>query len=104
MGSLNTPFWGPQDEAKYIRQEQQRLKEMRAAAFSAGFEAGAAWAISHGVEELARIFEKTAYFWNGFPPDLVKSFAASMAEFAPEIEKTIIAGTRKAKKKAAAAR
>lgn len=77
---------------------------MRAAAFSAGFEAGAAWSISHGVEEMARIFEKTADSWNGFPPDLVKSFAASMAEFAPEIEKIIIAGTRKAREEAVAAR
>ena len=57
-----------------------------------------------GGVKLARIFEKTAYFWKGFPPDLVKTFDASMSEYAPEIEKIIIAGTRKAKKKAAAAR
>ena len=97
MGSLNTPFGGPRDEAEYLRQEQQRIKEMRANAFSDGFEAGAAWATAHGIQAMARVFEKTADSWNGFPP-------ASMTELAPEIEKTIIAGTRKAREEAAAAR
>ena len=104
MGSLNTPFGGPRDEAEYLRQEQQRIKEMRANAFSDGFEAGAAWATAHGIQAMARVFEKTADSWNGFPPELVKSFAAAMTELAPEIEKTIIAGTRKAREEAAAAR
>lgn len=104
MGSLNTTFWGLRDEEEYIRQEQQRLKEMRAAAFSAGFEAGAAWATSHGVREMARIFEKTAAGQDEFPPELVKSFAAFMTELAPEIEKIIITETKRARAKAAATR
>lgn len=44
MPETRTPFWSAQDEAEYIRQEQQRIKKMRDAAFSAGFDAGAAWA------------------------------------------------------------
>lgn len=83
--------------------QQRQDKKMRAAAFTAGFDAGAAWAISRGVRELASILEKTADRWSGFPPDLVKSFAAAMTEFAPEIEKTIATEMKKARKKAAAA-
>ena len=104
MPKTRIPFWSAQDEAEYIRQEQQRIKKMRDAAFSAGFDAGAAWGISRGIREMARIFEKTAGSWNGFPPDLVKSFAASMTELAPEIEKIIIAGAKKARAEAAAVR
>lgn len=97
MVSLNTPFWGPRDEAEYIRQEQQRVKKMKDAAFTAGFDAGAAWGLSRGVREMARIFAKTAAIQNEFPPEVVKSFAASMTELAPQIEKTIIDGTKKAR-------
>lgn len=104
MTDQENPFWSTQDEAEYIRQEQQRVKKMRAAAFTAGFEAGAAWGISRGIREMARIFEKTAGSWNGFPPELVKSFASFMSAFAPEIEKTIIAEAKKARGEAAASR
>lgn len=90
MTDAKAPFWGVRDEAEYIRQEQQRIKEMRAAAFTAGYEAGAAFGISRGVQAMARIFEKTAHTQDQFPPELVKSFAASMIEFAPQIEQTII--------------
>lgn len=77
---------------------------MRATAFSAGFEAGAAWATSHGVREIARIFEKTAAGQDEFPPELVKSFAVFMSKLAPEIEKVIVIEAKKARTKAAAAR
>lgn len=104
MVNSKAPFWSAQDEAEYIRQEQQRIKKMRDAAFSAGFEAGAVWGISRGIREMARVFEKTAGSWNGFPPDLVKSFAASMTEVAPEIEQIIVTGAKKARAEAAAVR
>ena len=103
MADQKNPFWSAQDEIEYIRQEQLRGEKVRAAAFTAGFEAGAAWAISHGVREMARIFEETADFWNGFPPELVKSFAAAMTEFAPEIGEVILAETKAARERAAAA-
>lgn len=103
MADQKNPFWSAQDETEHIRQEQLRGEKVRAAAFTAGFEAGAAWAISHGVREMARIFEKTADSWNDFPPELVKSFAAVMMEFAPEIGKIILAETKAAREKAAAA-
>lgn len=90
MADAKAPFWSVRDEAEYIRQEQQRVKGMRAAAFTAGYEAGAAWGVSHGVQVMARIFEKRALAQDQFPPELVKSFAASMIEFAPQIEQTII--------------
>lgn len=83
--------------------QQRQDKKMGAAAFMAGFDAGAAWAISRGVREMASILENTADAWNGFPPDLVKSFAAGMTEFAPEIEKTIAVEMKKAREKSAAA-
>lgn len=85
----------------YADGQQQQAQKMRAAAFTAGFEAGAAWAISHGVRKMARIFEETADSWNGFPPELVKSFAAAMTEFAPEIGKIILAETKTARENAA---
>lgn len=87
----------------YTDGQQQQVQKMRAAAFTAGFEAGAAWAISCGVLKMARIFEKTADTWSGFPPELVKSFVAAMTEFAPEIGKIISAETKAAREKAAAA-
>lgn len=104
MVNSKAPFWSAQDEAEYIRQEQQRIKKMRDAAFSAGFEAGAAWGISRGIREVARIFEKTVAGQDEFPPELVKSFTAAMTELAPKIEKTIIAGAKKARAEAAAVR
>lgn len=52
---------------------------------------------------MARILENTADTWSGFPPDLVKSFAAAMTEFAPEIEKVIATGTKEARGKAVTA-
>lgn len=87
----------------YTNGQQQQAKKMRAAAFAAGFDAGAAWAISRGVREMASILENTADTWSGFPPDLVKSFAAAMTEFAPEIEKVIATGTKEAREKAVTA-
>ena len=104
MVNSTSSFWSVQDEAEYIRQEQQRIKKMRDAAFSAGFEAGAAWGISRGIRETARVFEKTADSWNEFPPDLVKAFAASMTELAPEFEKIIIAGAKEARAEATTVR
>ena len=103
MADQKNPFWSAQDEIEYIRQEQLRGEKARAAAFTAGFEAGAAWAISCGVLEMARILEKTADTWSDFPPELVKSFAAAMTEFAPEIEKVIATGTKEAREKAVTA-
>lgn len=95
MTDPKAPFWSAQDEAEYIRQEQQRVKAMKDAAFTTGFDAGAAWGLSRGMQEIARIFEKTAAVQNEFPPELVKSFAASMIELAPKMEKTIITGMKK---------
>lgn len=103
MVSLNTPFWGPRDEAEYIRQEQQRIKKMRDAAFTLGFDAGAAWGISRGVQEMARIFGVTADSQKEFPPELVRAFAASITENASEIEKVIIDGMKRVRAEATAA-
>ena len=94
MTNAKAPFWSVQDEAEYIRQEQQRIAKMREAAYSAGFDDGAAWGISRGLREMARLFETTSDLWNSFPPELVKEFSVYMTKTAPEVERIIAAGMK----------
>ena len=91
--------WTVQDEMEHLRQEQLRVKKLRDDAFKAGFDLGAVWGITNGVKALAGIFAETADKWESYPPELVRSFAASMVENIPAIEKVLLDNLDISKKK-----
>lgn len=91
--------WTVQDEMEHMRQEQLRVKKLRDEAFTAGYELGAVWGMTNGVKELSRVFAETADFWENYPPELVRSFAESMVENIPAIEKVLLDNLDISKKK-----
>lgn len=97
------PFWSPQDEAEYFRQELLKVKEQRNSAFKTGFDAGAIWGISHGLNKVAEIFDATANMWPDFPPELVKAFAGAMVNSIPVISASLTDGLKEARQQAESA-
>lgn len=87
--------WNADDEMEYLRQEQLRVEKRHENAFKEGFGLGAVWGITNGVKALADVFAKTADCWENYPPELVRSFAASMVENIPAIEKVLLDGIKK---------
>ncbi len=91
--------WNANDEMEYLRQEQLRVKKLRDEAFTAGYELGAVWGMTNGVKALSRVFAETADKWESYPPELVRSFAESMVENIPAIEKVLLDNLDISKKK-----
>lgn len=97
---MSGAFWSPQDEVEYLRQQLEQVKAQRNTAFKTGFDAGAVWGISHGLEKTAEIFDGCADLWPPFPPELIKAFSESMKSSIPTISAALTDGMNEARKQA----
>ena len=95
-------LWTPHDEAEYFRQELLKVKEQRNTAFTAGFDAGGVWGMTHGLNKAAEIFDENAELWPDFPPKLIREFCAAIKNSTPTISQSITDGLKEARQQAEA--
>ena len=97
---MSGAFWSPQDEVAYLRQQLEQTKAQRNAAFKTGFDAGAVWGITHGLNKTAEVFDGCADKWPDFPPAMVKLFAEAVVNSIPIISATLTEGLVEARQQA----
>ena len=60
--------------------------------FRSGYYAGAIWGITSGLERTCAVIGGTTGAWDGFPPELVRAFAAMMRGCIPQIAQALANG------------